>query len=121
MVLCSLFGILSITNLYSSNAFNNDRTYYLDGADDLKPVGMHQQKDDLDVVITDNPLIIAAKLGNFTQVKKLLENKNYRYSDKEIANALYYATVQDFDTITQLLSNYATTNNIKALHQSVDN
>lgn len=121
MILCLLFEILFVTHLYSSNAFNNDSTYYLDKPDDETPVGTHPQKDDLDVVITNNRLIIAAKLGNFTQVKKLLQNKNYKYSDQEIAAALYYATVKNFDTITRLLSDYATTNNITALRQSVDN
>lgn len=115
-LLSYLLVILSVINLYGSNAFNNDATYYLDGIDDLKPVGMHPQTDDLDVAITNNPLITAVLLGNFTQVKKMLESKNYRYSDKEIADALYYATVKDFDSITRLLSNYATTNNIKGLN-----
>lgn len=94
----------------ASNAFNNDATYYLDRQDDLSPVGNHAQKDDLDVTITSNLLLQAVKDNNYSRVKKLLSDKKNIYSDSDIAQALYYATVNDFDNITELLSKYATTN-----------
>lgn len=107
--------------LQGSNAFNNDANYYLDRVDDLKPVGMHPQIDDLDVTATENLLIQSVLDGNSIAVEKILSNKKYIFSDKQVAQAIYYATSKDLHHITKLLANYANTNNLKVDFQSVDN
>ena len=104
ILLMSLACIASTYGIQASNAFNNDATYYLDQVDDLKPVGMHPQKDDLDVSVTQSPLIQAVLNNQIGKVRQLLKNTNF--SDQDIADALYYAKIKNFTKIVKLLSTY---------------